>query len=109
VESVDEIAQPEQIAETAERARVRIVAPQRSRAAGMTLAPVGPLGRNERAAAVGQTDKQKEYAAAPDAADHGKRAALEGMALAGNRHRIRDLTAMGSLPPFPSTPSIITC
>jgi hypothetical protein len=72
----------------------------------MTLAPVGPLGRNERAATVGQTDKQKEYAAAPNAADHGKRAALEGMALAGDRHRIRNITVMGSLPPLTSTPSI---
>jgi hypothetical protein len=110
VESVDEMAQPEQIAETAERARARVVVPQRPCAAGMTLVPVGPRGRNERAAAVGQTGKQEEYAAAPDAADHGKRAALEGMALAGNRYRIRDITAMGSLPPLPSTPSITrTC
>jgi len=88
VESVDEIAQPEQIAETAERARARVVAPHRPRAAGMTLAPVGPLGRNERAATVGQTDKQKEYAVAPNAADHGKRAALEPPR-ATNRDRTR--------------------
>ena len=102
VESVDEMAQPEQIAETAERARARGFTPQRPRAAGITLVPVGPHGRNERAAAVGQTDKQEENAAAPDAADHVERPALEGMALAGDRHRIRDITAMGSLPPLPS-------
>jgi hypothetical protein len=66
VESVDEMAQPEQIAETTERARARGFTPQ----AGMTLVPVGPLGWNERAAAVGQTDKQEKNAAAPDAADH---------------------------------------
>jgi hypothetical protein len=109
VESVDEMPQPEQIAKTAERAKAGVVASQRPRAAGMTLAPVGPLGRNERAAAVGQNDKQEEYAAAPDAAEHVKRASLEGMALAGDRHPIRNITAMGSLPPLPSMPSIITC
>jgi hypothetical protein len=102
VESVDEMAQPEQIAETTERARARRFTPQRPRAAGMTLVPVCPLGWNERAAAVGQTDKQEKNAAAPDAADHRERAALEGVALAGDRHRIWDITVMGSLPPLPS-------
>jgi hypothetical protein len=97
------MAQPEQIGEPAERARGRVVARQRPCAAGMTLVPVGPLGRNERAAAVGQADKQEENTAAPDAADHGERAALEGVALAGDRHRIRNITARGSLPPLPST------
>jgi hypothetical protein len=52
-ESVDEMAHLEQIGELAERAKGRVVVPQRLRAAGMTLVPVGPLGRNERAAAVG--------------------------------------------------------
>jgi len=102
VESVDEMAQPEQIAETAERARARVVAPQRPCAVGMTSVPVGPRGRNERAAAVRQADKQEKNAAAPDAADHRERAALEGVALAGDRHRIWAITAMGSLPPLPS-------
>jgi len=105
VESVDEKAQLEQIGETAEGAKGGVVAPHRLRAASMTLVPVGPLGRDERAAAVGQTDKQEENAAAPDAADHRERAALEGVALAGDRHRIGEITAMGSLPPLPSMPS----
>ena len=79
------------------------------RSAGM-LSPqsVHSAGMSERLPS-GKTDKQEEDAAAPDAADHGERPALEGMALAGDRHRIRNITAMGSLPPLPSTASIMRC
>jgi hypothetical protein len=102
-ENVDEMAQLEQIGKTTERAKRRVVVGQSSRVAGVTLAPVGPLGRNERAAAIRQTDEQKEHTAAPDAADHRERPALEGVTLAGDRHRIRKITAMGSMPTLPST------
>jgi hypothetical protein len=71
-ESVDEMAKLEQIDKTAERAKGGVVVWQSSRSVGVTLAPVGPLSRNERAAAVGQTEKQKDHTAASDAADHGE-------------------------------------
>ncbi len=96
------MAQREQIGKTTERAKCRVVVWQSWRAAGVTIAPVGPLGRNERAAAVGQTEKQKEHTATSDAADHGERAALERVALAVDRHRNGKITAMGSLPTLPS-------
>jgi hypothetical protein len=99
------MTQLEQIGETAERAKSRVVALQRLHVPGTTFVPVGPLGRNERAAAVGQTGKQEEHAAPPDTADHLKRTPLERVALAGDRHRIGKIAAMGSLPPFPSTKS----
>jgi len=107
-ESVDEMAQFEQIVKTTKRAKRRVVVGQSSRAAGVTLGPVGPLGRNKRAAAIRQTDKQEEHTAAPDAADHHERPALEGVTLAGDRHRIGKITAMGSLPTLPLTGSITT-
>jgi len=56
-ESVDEMAQLQQIGKAAERAKGRVVVWQSSRAAGVTLAPVSPLGRNERAAAIRQADE----------------------------------------------------
>jgi len=101
-ESVDEMAQLEQIGKTTERTKRRVVVGQSSRAAGVTIAPVGPLDWNERAAAIRQADKQEEHTAAPDAADHDERAALKGVTLAGDRHRIGKITAMGSLPTLPS-------
>jgi hypothetical protein len=97
------MAQLEQISKTAERAKGGVVVRQSLRSAGATHAPVGPLGRNERAAAIRQTDQQEEHTAAPDTADHGERAALEGVTLAGDRHQIGKITAMGSLPTLPST------
>jgi hypothetical protein len=97
------MAQLEQIGKTAERAKGDVVVWRNLRSTGMTLAPVGPLGRNKRAAAVRQTEKQKEHTAAPDAADHGERPALEGVTLAGDCHQIEKITAMGSLTTLPST------
>jgi hypothetical protein len=102
VESVNEMAQPEQIGETAENAQGRVIALERLHLLGSTLVPAGPLGWDQRAAAVGQPGEQKQHTAPPDAADHLKRAALEGVALAGDRRRIGKITAMGSLPPLPS-------
>jgi hypothetical protein len=104
-ESVDDLAQVEQIVEPAKAAHDRAVIAVRWRAAGVTCVPVGPLRRNERAAAVGNADEQKQDAAPPDAADHSQRLAFESVALAGDDHRIRNITVMGSLWPLPSTQS----
>ena len=100
-ESVDDLAQVKQIAESAEivAAIADIV---RRRSLGLLGAPIGPLGRNERPAAVRQDHENEEDAAPPDAADRGQRLAFEGVALAGDRYRIRNITAMGSLWPLPS-------
>src|ERR1043166_571795 len=102
-ESVDDLAQVEQIVESAKAAHDRVVIAVRWRAAGVTCVPVGPLRRNERAAAVGNADEQKQDAAPLDAADHSQRLAFERVALAGDDHRIRNILAMGSRWPLPST------
>ena len=66
--------------------------------------PIGPIGRNQRAATVWQDHENEEDAAPPDAADHGQRLAFEGVALAGDGQRIWNITVMGSLWPLPSIP-----
>jgi hypothetical protein len=100
-QSVDDLAQVKQIPESAQIA-VAIVAIVRGRSVGRLWAPIGPLGWNERPAAVGQDHENEEDAAPPDAADRGQRLAFEGVALAGDRYRIRNTTVMGSLWPLPS-------
>jgi hypothetical protein len=102
VESVNDLAQVEQIAESAE-ILASITGIVRRRSPGLLCAPIGPVGRNERSAAVGQDHKNEEDAAPPDATDHGERLAFEGVALADDRHRVRNITVMGSLWPLPST------
>jgi len=98
VESVDDPAQVEQIVEPAESPGII-----RRRSPGLPNAPVGPVSRNQRPAAVRQDHKKKENAASPEAADHGKRLAFKGMALADDGHRTRNIPAVGSLWPLPST------
>jgi hypothetical protein len=105
VESVDDLAQVEQIAESAEIVAT-ITGIVRRRSLGLLYAPVGPVGWNERSAAVRQDHKNEEDAAPPDATDHGERLAFEGVALADDDHRVRNITVMGSLWPLPSTASI---
>jgi hypothetical protein len=103
-ESVDELAQMEQITEPAEivAALSGIV---RRRPPGLRGPPIAPVGRNQRTATVRQHHEEKEDAAPPDAAYHGQRPAFEDMSFAGDDHRIRNLTVMGSLSPLPSTAS----
>src|SRR5438874_7642662 len=99
------MAQLEQISETAQRAKGGVVVWQSLRCGGVTLAPISPLGRDQRSAAVRQADQQEEHTAAPDAADRGERAAFKRVTLAGDRHQIGKITAMGSLPTLPSAAS----
>jgi len=103
-QSVDDLAQVKQIPESAQIA-VAIVDIVRRCSPRRLWAPIGPLGWNERPAAVGQDHENEEDAAPPDAADRGQRLAFEGVALAGDRYRIRNTTVMGSLWPLPSTRS----
>jgi len=100
-QSVDDLAQVRQIAEPAQIV-VAIAAIIRRRSVGLLRAPIGPLGWNERPAAVWQNHENQEDAAPPDAADRSQRLAFESVALAGDRHRIRNITTMGSLWPLPS-------
>ena len=66
----------------------------------MTFAPVSPLGRDQRATAVGKAGQHEQNTAAADTADDGERAALKRMALAGDNYRIGEIPAMGSLSPL---------
>ena len=101
VESVDDLAQVEQIAESAEIVTT-ITGIVRRCSLGLRCAPVGPVGRNERSAAVRQDHQNEEDAAPPDATDHGERLAFESVALADDGHRVRNIPVMGSLWPLPS-------
>jgi len=103
-QSVDDVAQVKQIPESAQIV-VAIAAIARRRSVGPLGAPIGPLGWNERPTAVWQSNENEQDAAPPDAADRGQRLAFEGVAFAGDRHRIRNITTMGSLWPLPSTRS----
>jgi hypothetical protein len=71
----------------------------------MTLVPVSPLGRDQRATAVREAGQREENAAAADTADDGEHAALKRMALASDNYRIGEIPAMGSLSPLLSAAS----
>jgi hypothetical protein len=101
VESVDDLAQVEQIAESAEIVGT-ITGVVRRRLSGLFWAPIGPAGWNERPAAIRQDHQNEKDTASPDAADHGERLAFESVTLAGDDHRTRNITVMGSLWPLPS-------
>jgi hypothetical protein len=107
-ESVEEMAQPKQIAKAAKNAQAGTVFGACAEAGTLTFVPVGPLGRNERATAVRQARQREENPVATNTADHRERTALKRVALAGDRHRIGEIPAMGSLSPLPSTGSITT-
>jgi hypothetical protein len=106
-ESVDDLAQVEQIAESAEAVHCRAVIIRRA-AAVVTFVPAGPLCGNERAAAVRQACEQEQNAATPNAADDGQGLAFESVPLAEDRHRIRNITVMGSLALLSSMRSVKT-
>ena len=101
VESVNDLAQLEQIAEPAEIVGTTSIVRRRSPC--LLGVPIGPVGRNQRAATIWQDHENEQDAAPPDAADHGQRLAFEGVALAGDGQRIWNITEMGSLWPLTST------
>jgi hypothetical protein len=100
--------QLKQIAKTAKSTRAGTGFPARAHPATVTLVPVSPLGRYQRATAVREAGQREENAAAADTADDGERAALKRMALAGDHYRSGEIPAMGSLSPLLSTGSIMT-
>src|SRR6185503_13570873 len=89
----DDLAELEQITELAEGGRVDdILIDWRCG----SIAPVGPRGGNERAAAVRQDNENQQDAAPLDATDHRQRLALERVALADHGHLIRDIAELGN-------------
>jgi hypothetical protein len=102
------MAQLKQIAKAAQSTRTDVGFPARAHAATMTLVPVSPLGRDQRATAVGEAGQHEQNTAAADTADDGERAALKRMALARDNYRIGKIPAMGSLSPLLSTGLIMT-
>jgi hypothetical protein len=101
--SVDELAQPEQITESAEIVD-SIIGSDRRHSSGRLRVPIGPACRDQRPAAIRQNCEKIVDTAPPDGADHRQRPAFEGMTLARDCHRSRNIMAMGSLWPLPSTP-----
>jgi len=98
------MAQLKQIAKAAQSTRTDVGFPARAHAATMTLVPVSPLGRDQRATAVGEAGQHEQNTAAADTADDGERAALKRMALASNNYRIGKIPV--SLSPLLSGASV---
>jgi hypothetical protein len=76
------MAQLKQIAKAAQSTRAEVGFLTRAHAATMTFVPISPLGRDQRATAVGQAGQHEQNTAAADTADDGERTALKRMALA---------------------------
>ena len=108
VQSVDDLAQMEQIAEPGEIMGAIIGIVQR-RSRGRLRVPVGPLRWNQRATAIWQSHENEKDAAPPYTADRRQCPAFKGMMLAGNDHRVGNIAVMGSLWPPPLTASTRTC
>ena len=76
------MAQLKQIVKAAKSTRAGIGFPARAHVATMTFVPVSPLGRDQRATAIGEAGQHEQNTAAADTADDGERAALKRMPLA---------------------------
>jgi hypothetical protein len=105
VESVDELAKLEQIAELAERGCVITIVMERRRV-DVGRSPIGPRRWNERPAAVRQNDENEENAASLDGVNHAECPAFEGVAPPDNGHLDWNISVMGSVAPLPSIESI---
>ena len=77
------MAQLKQIAKAAQSTRADVGFPGRAHAA---FVPVSPLGRDQRATAVGEAGQHEQNTAAADTADDGKSAAFKRMALARDNY-----------------------
>jgi hypothetical protein len=91
------MAQLKQIANAAQSTRADVGFPARAHTATMTFVPVSPLGRDQRATAIGEAGQHEQNIAAADTADDGERTALKRMVLARDNYRIGKIPAMGSL------------
>jgi hypothetical protein len=80
------MTQLKQIAKAAQSTRADVGFPTRAHAATMTFVPVSPLGRDQRATAVGEAGQHEQNAPAAGTAEDGERAALKRMALARDNY-----------------------
>ena len=94
------MAQLKQIAKAAQSTRADVGLAVSAHAAAMTFVPISPLGRDQRATAVGKAGQHEQNTAAADTADDGERATRKRMVLAGDNYRIAKIPAMGSLSPL---------
>jgi hypothetical protein len=94
--SVNDLAQPEKITESAEIVDDVIGIGWQHLSDRLDL-PVGPACRDQRPAAVRQNCEKVVDAAPRDRANHGQYLTFEGMTLARDRYRSRNIMAMGSL------------
>ena len=94
------MAQLKQIAKAAQSTRAGVGFPAGGHAATITFVPVSPLGRDQRATAIGEAGQHEQNTAAADTADYGESAALKRMALTRDNYRIGKIPAMGSLSPL---------
>jgi len=88
-ESVDDLAQLEQITEPAEIGGIVgscAGIARRRRGIHLLYLPISPGGWNERAGAVRQDHQNKTHTTSTDAGDYCKRTAFERMTLARNNH-----------------------
>jgi hypothetical protein len=108
LESVDDLAQLEQITELAESRWVDAGGGARRWVGVVRTSPIGPWCRNEGSAAVWQDEEDEQHAASLNAADHSQLPALECVTLPDDRHIIWMIAEMGSLSTLPSIESITT-
>jgi hypothetical protein len=80
------MTQLKQIAKAAQGTRAEGGFPTRAHAATMTFVPVSPLGRDQRATAVGEAGQHEQNTPAADTAEDGERATLKRMALARDNY-----------------------
>ena len=80
------MAQLKQIAKAAQRTRAEVGFSTRAHPATITFVPVSPLGRDQRATAVGEAGQHEQNTAAADTADDGERTAFKRMALARDNY-----------------------
>ena len=100
MESVDHLAQMEQIVEAAESGGATVDVRRRSLAPFPV--PVGPVDRNQRSAAVRQNRENEADATTSHAVDHRERPAFEGVPFTGDGHPRRKILVMGSVSCLPS-------
>ena len=86
MESVNDLAQLEQIGEPAEAARLYVAFGRKRQLVLARGVKVGPVRGNKRAAAIGQHHQQSQNAAAFDAADNRQATPFECVPLARNGH-----------------------
>jgi len=100
MESVDHLAQMEQIVDAAKSGSATVDVRRPSLAPFPV--PVGPVDRDQRSAAVRQNRENKTDTTTSHAMDHRERLAFEGVPFTGDGHPSRKILVMGSVWLLPS-------